>query len=187
MADIRPRAFPGRARHEQGRAQGPGVSVPDAAEHGQGNENPHGGRDDEADRRGAGDGGSGARRVRISAAVTVTRTNEMASMVIGTPEPNAPASRPGAAATAAVGLAFIEQSRAVAAEFIATAHEEAKQWQDVAFLGNADLWLTVEEISKVTAALAAALQPFRGRALTDRPDGTRRVRVMNMVIPHRQH
>lgn len=90
----------------------------------------------------------------------------------------------GAAATAAVALAFFEGSRALAEEFIATEHEEPEEWQAVAALANADLWLTAEEAREVTAALAAVVEPYRNRALADRPDGTRRVRVMNMVSPH---
>jgi len=90
----------------------------------------------------------------------------------------------GAAAAAAVALAFMERSRALAEAFAATVHEEPKEWQDVAFLGNADLWLTVDETRQVTETLGAALEPFRGRARADRPDGARRVRVMNAVFPH---
>jgi hypothetical protein len=93
----------------------------------------------------------------------------------------------GAAAAAAVGRAFIDSSRALAEEFIATEHDEPQEWRDVAALANADLWLTVEETRKVTAALAAVLEPYRNRALADRPDDTRRVRIMNMVSPHRRH
>lgn len=92
----------------------------------------------------------------------------------------------GAAATAAVGAAFIDRSRAVAEAFVATEREEPEEWQDVAFLGNADLWLTAEEARTVTAALAAVLEPYRGRTLAGRPDGTRRVRIMNMLSPHRR-
>jgi hypothetical protein len=92
----------------------------------------------------------------------------------------------GAAAASAVGRAFIDGSRALAEAFVATEHEEPEEWQDIAFLGNADLWLTVDEARTVTADLAAVLEPYRGRALRDRPDGTRRVRVMNMVVPHRR-
>jgi hypothetical protein len=47
-----------------------------------------------------------------------------------------------------------------------------EEWQDVAFLGNADLWLTAEETRTVTTAFTAALEPFPGRTLADRPDGT---------------
>ena len=65
------------------------------------------------------------------------------------------------AATAAVGLAFFDRSRALAQEFMATEHEEPEEWQDVAALANADLWLTAEETRKVTAALAAVLEPYR--------------------------
>jgi DNA-binding transcriptional ArsR family regulator len=92
----------------------------------------------------------------------------------------------GAAATTAVGLAFIDRSRGMAEEFMATAHEEAAEWQEVAFLSNADLWLTAEETRNVAAALAAALDPYRRRSRADRPDGSRRVRVMNLGFPHRR-
>ena len=93
----------------------------------------------------------------------------------------------GAAATPPSALAFFDRSRALAEAFVATEREEPEEWQDVAALTNADLWLTAEETRKVTAALAAVLEPYRDRALADRPDGTRRVRVMNMVVPHRRH
>jgi hypothetical protein len=92
----------------------------------------------------------------------------------------------GAAAVAAVGSAFIDRSRAVAEAFVATEREEPEEWQDIASLANADLWLTPEETRKVTADLAAVLETYRGRALADRPDGARRVRIMNMVSPHRR-
>lgn len=91
----------------------------------------------------------------------------------------------GAAATAAVGLAFLDSSRAVAEEFITAGSEEPEEWRDVSSLSNTDLWLTVEETERVSTALAAALDPYRGRALAERPDGSRRVRVLNLVSPHR--
>jgi DNA-binding transcriptional ArsR family regulator len=91
----------------------------------------------------------------------------------------------GAAAATAVGLALIDRSRAIAEAFVAN-HEEPAEWQEVAFLGNADLWLTVEETSELAAALRAALEPYRGRTLATRPDGSRRVRIMNLVFPHRR-
>jgi DNA-binding transcriptional ArsR family regulator len=92
----------------------------------------------------------------------------------------------GAAATTAVGLAFLDSSRALAEEFIAAGSEEPEEWRDATSLSNTDLWLTVEEAENVSGALAAALNPYRGRALADRPDGSRRVRVMNLVSPHRK-
>jgi hypothetical protein len=64
--------------------------------------------------------------------------------------------------------------------------EESAEWQDVAFLGNAVLWLTAEETRKVTADLVAVLEPYRGRTLADRPDSTRRLRIVNMVFPHQK-
>jgi DNA-binding transcriptional ArsR family regulator len=92
----------------------------------------------------------------------------------------------GAAAAAAVAFAFIDRSLAVGEAFMATAHEEPKEWQDAASLAATDLWLTVEETRKVTAALAAALEPYRGRAPADRPEASRRVRATTMVVPHRR-
>jgi len=92
-----------------------------------------------------------------------------------------------AAATTAVGLAYIDRSRALAAAFVETERDEPEEWRDVAFLGNADLWMTAEETRDVTAALAAVLEPYRRRTLAKRPDGTRRVRIMNLVFPHRRH
>jgi DNA-binding transcriptional ArsR family regulator len=92
----------------------------------------------------------------------------------------------GAAATAAVGRAFINRTRALAEDFIATEREEPEEWRDVMALGNADLWLTAEEARQVTAALGAALDPYRGRTRADRPDGSRRVRIMNLLSPHRR-
>lgn len=98
-------------------------------------------------------------------------------------DPSTPA---GAAATTAVALAFFDRSRTVAEAFIATEREEPEQWQNIAALGNADLWLTAEELQEVTAAFAAVLQPYRDRTVADRPRDSRRVRVMNMVVPHRR-
>ena len=92
----------------------------------------------------------------------------------------------GAAAAAAVALAYFDRSRAVAEEFMATEHDETEDWQDVASLANADLWLTAEETRKMVTSLAAVLEPYRARTLANRPDGSRRVRVMNMVVPHRK-
>jgi hypothetical protein len=83
-----------------------------------------------------------------------------------------------------VGRAVIDSTRAVAEAFVATEREEPEEWQDVAALGSADLWLTAEEAQTVTADLAAVLEPYRSRSLANRPDGTRRVRIMTMVFPH---
>ena len=90
----------------------------------------------------------------------------------------------GAAAATVVGLALIDRTRALAKAFVATEREESAEWQDVAFLGNTDLWLTAEETRKVTADLVAVLERYRGRTLANRPDSTRRVRIMNTVFPH---
>jgi hypothetical protein len=96
-------------------------------------------------------------------------------------DPHTPA---GAAATTAVALAVLDRSRALGQEFLASVHEEPNEWRAAAALTNTDLWLTADETRKVVAALVAVLEPYRGRVIGHRPDGSRRVRVMNMVAPH---
>jgi DNA-binding transcriptional ArsR family regulator len=91
----------------------------------------------------------------------------------------------GAAASAAVALAYMDSSRALGEEFIAGEREEPEEWQGLAALSNADVWLSAEEARTVAAALLAVVEPYRERARDERPAGTRRVRVMNMVVPHR--
>ena len=91
----------------------------------------------------------------------------------------------GAAAATAVALAYLDRSLAAATEFMATAHEEPEEWQDATSMTISDLWLTVEETRTVTGAIAAALEPYRDRALDERPDDSRRVRVTNLIVPRR--
>ncbi len=88
------------------------------------------------------------------------------------------------AAAAAVGAAYLDTTRAIAAEFTEGAHAEAEEWRD-AVLHNADLWLTAEEFSRVARELQAVLEPYRGRRGNEaRSLGARRVRVMTVVVPH---
>jgi len=98
-------------------------------------------------------------------------------------DPTTPA---GSAAAAAVAGAFFDRTRAVAEEFISTEHDEPEEWRDVAALANADLWLTAEEHRQVTKAFAGVLEPYRDRTLDERPEHSRRVRVMTLAVPYRK-
>jgi DNA-binding transcriptional ArsR family regulator len=92
----------------------------------------------------------------------------------------------GASAAAAVVAAHIDMTRAIAVEFTAAGHAESQEWRDAAVLSNADLWLTVEEFQRVGDELRAVLEPYRQPPRPEgRPVGSRRVRVMNVVVPHR--
>jgi hypothetical protein len=62
------------------------------------------------------------------------------------------------------------------------AGDEPAEWRDAA-LDNADFWLTAEEFHRVAGELAAVIAPYRRRT---RPAGSRLVRVMNVVVPHRR-
>jgi DNA-binding transcriptional ArsR family regulator len=88
----------------------------------------------------------------------------------------------GASATAAVVAAYIDATRDVAVEFTESSPAEPEEWRD-AVLKNVDLWLTAEEFQRVAGELGAVLEPYRGRTP---PAGSRRVRVMNLVVPHRR-
>ena len=88
----------------------------------------------------------------------------------------------GASAAAAVWAAHIDATRAIGVEFTEAGPAEPEEWRDAA-LNNADLWLTAEEFQRVAEELAAVLKPYRGRT---RPAGSRRVRVMNVVVPRRR-
>jgi DNA-binding transcriptional ArsR family regulator len=93
----------------------------------------------------------------------------------------------GAAASSAVIAAHIDTSRTVAVEFAESSHAEPARWRDAGTLSNADLWLTVDEIERVGEQLAAVLEPYRERTLAgQRPEGSRRVRAMNLVVPHKR-
>jgi len=89
----------------------------------------------------------------------------------------------GASAAAGVVAAYIDTTRDVAVEFMEGAPGEPEQWRD-AVLANADLWLTAEEFHHVAEELATVLEPYRTRTRDGgRPPGSRRVRVMNVVVP----
>jgi DNA-binding transcriptional ArsR family regulator len=89
----------------------------------------------------------------------------------------------GASAAAAVVASYIDMTRAIAVKFTAAGHAEPEEWRDAAVLNNADLWLTVEEFQRVGEELGAVIAPYRRRT---RPAGSRRVRVMNIVVPRRR-
>jgi DNA-binding transcriptional ArsR family regulator len=87
-----------------------------------------------------------------------------------------------ASATAAVAAAYMDTTRAIGVAFVEAGHDEPEEWRDAA-LNNADLWLTAEEFHQVAEELAAVIAPYRRRT---RPVGSRLVRVMNVVVPHRR-
>ncbi len=86
----------------------------------------------------------------------------------------------GASAAAAVGAAYFDTTRALAIAFTNGSPTEPDQWRE-ASLANVDLWLTAEEYQRVARELEAVLRPYRRRP---RAADTRRVRVMNVVVPH---
>ncbi len=89
----------------------------------------------------------------------------------------------GASAAAGVSAAYFDMTRAIALEFTESGPAEPAEWRDAVVLNNADLWLTVEEVHQLAADLAAVIAPYRRHT---GPAGSRRVRVMNVVVPRRR-
>lgn len=89
----------------------------------------------------------------------------------------------GASATAAVLAAYMDTTRAIAVEFIEGGPAEPEEWRHGASLNTRDLWLTLEEVQEVSQELETVLERYRERT---RPAGGRRVRVMNVVVPHKR-
>jgi DNA-binding transcriptional ArsR family regulator len=90
----------------------------------------------------------------------------------------------GASAASAVVAAYFDTTRALGTEFTAGEHAEPEEWRN-AVLSNVDLWLTAKEVQRLSQQLAAAIEPHRRRTLRgERPAGSRRVRVMNVIVPH---
>jgi DNA-binding transcriptional ArsR family regulator len=86
-----------------------------------------------------------------------------------------------ASAAAAVAASYFDATRAVAVEFTRASSAEPDKWRDAAALTNVDLWLTAEESERLAEELEAVVSQYRGRK---RPADSRRVRVMNLVVPH---
>ena len=86
-------------------------------------------------------------------------------------------------AEVAVLETFLERNRALVAEFLDHQASEPPEWRDAAELASSDYWLTVEELAEVSRALRAALQPYKDRQRGSRPDKSRRVRVVRLIVP----
>jgi DNA-binding transcriptional ArsR family regulator len=89
----------------------------------------------------------------------------------------------GGSAAAAFVSAIIDATRVLAVDFARNEHAEPEEWRK-AVLENSDLWLTAEELQRVADQLGAALEPYQRRGREQRPAGSRRVKVMNIVVPH---
>jgi DNA-binding transcriptional ArsR family regulator len=90
-----------------------------------------------------------------------------------------------ASAAAALVGALIDATRVIAVEFTEGDHDEPEEWRD-AVLDNSDLWLAPDEFKRISKELAAVLEPYQGRRPDARPAGSRQVKVMTIVVPHRR-
>ena len=54
---------------------------------------------------------------------------------------------------------------------------------DSVALASGDYWLTAEELAEVSHALRSVLRPYEHRRAGSRPDKSRRVQVVRLIVP----
>ena len=89
-------------------------------------------------------------------------------------------------AESAVLETFLDRNRALVGEFLDHQASEPPEWRDAAEVASSDYWLTAEELAEVSQALRSVLQPYADRRRGSRPDKSRRVRVMRLIVPRAQ-
>lgn len=92
---------------------------------------------------------------------------------------------PGSTAVAEIAImgTFLDRNRALATEFLEHQAGEPPEWRDVAGLAARDYWLTAGELAKAVQAMRDVLAPYEQRRRDARPAGSRRVRIVRLVIP----
>lgn len=95
---------------------------------------------------------------------------------------------PGGTVLAEVAVleTFLDRNRVLIAEFLDHQASEPPEWRDAAEVASSDYWLTAEELADVSRALRNVLQPYEHRRSDARPDKSRRVRVMRLIVPRRE-
>jgi DNA-binding transcriptional ArsR family regulator len=86
-------------------------------------------------------------------------------------------------AEGAVLETFLDRNRALIAEFLDRQASEPPEWRDAVELASSDYWLTAEELAEVSGALRSVLQPYKDRRRDSRPDKSRRVRLVRLIVP----
>jgi DNA-binding transcriptional ArsR family regulator len=87
------------------------------------------------------------------------------------------------AAERALAETAIARSERRARDFWAHAGSESREWYDVSAFAEATLLLTAAEVATLTAAMDAAMSPYRGRKPADAPPGARRSAVVYRAFP----
>jgi DNA-binding transcriptional ArsR family regulator len=87
------------------------------------------------------------------------------------------------AAERALAEVAMARSDRRAREWWARAGAESREWYDVSAFAETAVLLTPAEVAAVTAALDAALRPYRGRRPADAPPDARRTAVVYRAFP----
>ncbi|HEU5006952.1 MAG TPA: helix-turn-helix domain-containing protein [Jatrophihabitantaceae bacterium] len=87
-----------------------------------------------------------------------------------------------AASAVLVGTALEAIRREVDA-WVARDRDEPEDWRDVAMLASGRLWLTADELSAMIATIKEQGDQYRDRTASNRPEGSRRVRLGVQLFP----
>jgi DNA-binding transcriptional ArsR family regulator len=96
---------------------------------------------------------------------------------------DAPKDAASATATAAVVQVLIERLREDLARWFEREGDQSAEWRAAAVIANRSLWLTAAEVGELVALQDEYVQQRRGRTTARHPDGARRVRVTNVLVP----
>jgi DNA-binding transcriptional ArsR family regulator len=89
-----------------------------------------------------------------------------------------------AAAARALAAHVLERDDAIVAEYLAREDEVDDDWREAAMVSSSSIHVTPDELRDVQRRLIELLAPYARRARADRPDGSRRVRVVARAVPH---
>ena len=93
-----------------------------------------------------------------------------------------PDPRMAAAADTMLG-AMLAGVREAFSEWFGHEASQPTAWQDAATVKSATVWITADEAAAINARHDAALADYQGRTAHERPDGARRVRIAQLVVP----
>ncbi len=87
------------------------------------------------------------------------------------------------AATAAVVQVLLERLRADLARWYEREPGQPMAWREATTIATRSIWLTPQEIEELQTIQDDYVQQRRGRTTANHPEGARRVRVSNVMVP----
>jgi len=87
------------------------------------------------------------------------------------------------AAAHALAARVLERDDAAIADYVAREHELDDDWREAAMVTSGRIHVTADELRELQGKLIELLAPYRRTSRADRPEGSRRVRVVARAVP----